>query len=113
MQEPARELAAYLDAFECRDASVPVVCNVTATATRDAAVLRERLKQQITAPVRWSASMQTLQGIDASPVLEVGTGSVLKGLHRRIHPDTRCSSVGERGALDAFLAEIATAPGSA
>lgn len=113
MQAPARELAAYLDTFACGDARVPVVCNVTATATQDAGLLRERLKQQITAPVRWSESMQTLHGIDASPVLEVGAGSVLKGLHRRIQPESRCTSVGERAALEAFLAEIATAPGSA
>ncbi len=105
MREPAAALAAYLDEFTVRDAAVPVVANVSAAAVQDGAALRELLKRQIRSPVRWQESMQTLRRRWPGPLLEVGAGTVLKGLLRRIDRAAECIAVGDRSALEGFLAK--------
>jgi [acyl-carrier-protein] S-malonyltransferase len=109
MRGPGAELAHYLDEFEVRDGRVPVVPNVTAEPETSGAALRALLARQIHSPVRWEAGMRALRRDFAGPLLEVGAGSVLKGLMRRIDRGAECDAVGERAGLEAFLAKIATA----
>jgi len=93
MAPAAERFGALLDRAAFRDATVPVVCNVDAEAVRDAEGLRERLRRQLTAPVRWVDCVNTLLELDAGALLEVGPGSVLTGLARRIAPEVRALSV--------------------
>ena len=109
MQEPARSLATTLDAVTMQDAQIPVVANVTAEPQQQADALRDLLKRQIASPVQWVDSMLALRRIDAGEVLEVGAGSVLKGLLKRIDKQASCTSMGDRAALEAFLQKTTTA----
>lgn len=101
MAPAAERFAALLDGAAFHDAEVPVVCNVDAAAVRDAAGLRERLRAQLTAPVRWVDCVQRLVALGADTLVEAGPGSVLTGLARRIAPEVRAMSVNN---LDAAVA---------
>ena len=94
MAEAAERFAAALDAIALTDPRVPVVCNVDAEPAYDANTLRERLRRQLTEPVRWDDSVRRMVGLGAESLVELGPGTVLTGLARRISPDVRAVSVG-------------------
>ena len=74
---------------------VPVVANVDAQPNQDAGRVRELLVAQVTAPVRWQESVARLAGLGVARGIEVGAGSVLRGLVKRIAPQIEVTSVGE------------------
>ncbi len=102
MRDPAEQLANHLDGVAFADARVPVIANVSARAERSGERLRELAKQQIASPVRWTDSMQTLSAEWSGTVLEVGAGSVLRGLLRRIDRGVNCVAVGDRAGLESL-----------
>jgi [acyl-carrier-protein] S-malonyltransferase len=84
------------------------VCNVDGRAVHTAAELRERLREQLTAPVRWIECVQRLLDLGAEALIEVGPGNVLSGLARRIAPGVRAVAVNTRdGATHLDLAMVA------
>ena len=93
-----------LRATPFRNASAPVIPNVTAAPTTDGDRLRELLIEQLTRPVLWVESMQALRTVDETDPLEVGPGKVLMGLMRRIDRGARVASLGDKAALDDWLA---------
>ena len=93
MADAAAEFARLLDAVALRDPSVPVVTNVDAAPVSSAAILRDRLGRQMVSAVRWEQTVHRLLGLGAEVLVEVGPGSVLTGLARRIAPDARAVSI--------------------
>jgi [acyl-carrier-protein] S-malonyltransferase len=93
MSAAATAFGAVLDGVSIADPHPPVVCNVDARDVRSAADLRERLRAQLTSPVRWIDCVHRLVDLGAEMLVEVGPGSVLSGLARRIAPDVRTVSV--------------------
>jgi [acyl-carrier-protein] S-malonyltransferase len=93
MAPAAERFASLLDAASFRDAAIPVVCNVDAAAVVDASGLRDRLRQQLTAPVRWVECVEALVALGVEALVEVGPGSVLTGLAKRIAPEVRGMSI--------------------
>jgi [acyl-carrier-protein] S-malonyltransferase len=61
----------------------PVIANVTAAPEADSSRIRSLLVEQITAPVRWSQTMDYLNSAGVSRSIEVGPGKVLSGLAKR------------------------------
>jgi len=97
-----------LEAVEFRDPRIPIVANATGEIVRDAETARRRLIEQLTAPVRWVASMERLGTLaDGATFVELGPGTVLAGLLKRILPGTTGRSVGTADEVDTFLAEAA------
>ncbi|HET7603884.1 MAG TPA: ACP S-malonyltransferase [Gemmatimonadales bacterium] len=96
LMEPAVPgLAAALDATAFSDPRFPVVANATATPVRTAAEARARLVEQLTAPVRWVASVETLAREAAGArFVEAGPGAVLAGLVRRTVPGVEAVTLG-------------------
>ena len=96
LMEPAVPgLAAALDATPFADPRFPVVANVTATPVRTATEARLRLVEQLTAPVRWVASVETLaREAPGARFVEAGPGAVLSGLVRRIVPGRETVTLG-------------------
>ncbi len=94
-------LRAQLAAIELGGPAFPVVSNVTAQPVSDPAEARRLLVEQLTSPVRWTASVQTMaaQGVDA--FVEVGPGSVLSGLVKRIAKGIPTRTVGTAAELEA------------
>ena len=77
-------LAEVLASVEMADPDFPVVANATAQAVESGPRGRELLVEQLTSPVRWIESMQTLAEYEPGLWIEPGPGSVLRGLLRRI-----------------------------
>ena len=95
LMEPARDrLARAIDATSFRSPRCPIVQNTTAQATSDPAVIQRELIAQLTAPVRWTQSMQTLLQHGVTEVIEVGPGNVLQGLFKKLDRSLPCSSAG-------------------
>ncbi len=83
MAEAAEAFAAVLAEVPFRDAKVPVMSNVDPSPQTAAAVLKERLAQQMTGPVRWREISLNLPEQAIETVVEVGPGKVLTGLIKR------------------------------
>ncbi|MGH7573702.1 MAG: ACP S-malonyltransferase [Longimicrobiales bacterium] len=94
MRDAQPGLAAALDAVTFGEPEFPVVSNVTAEPIRDAAAARRLLVDQLTVPVRWSACIETMVRAGTRQFLEIGPGSVLAGLLKRIARDREVRTIG-------------------
>jgi [acyl-carrier-protein] S-malonyltransferase len=86
----------------CSDPSVPVVGNVTAGLLNTADALKEDISAQLQSRVRWVDSVRFMMDRGVTTFLEVGTGSVLSGLIKRISPDATVLSLGNPTDFDAL-----------
>lgn len=94
MMEPAREeLAAAIEATTFSKPICPVYQNVTASAVSDADEIKKNLIIQLTAPVKWTQSVQQMIADGATSFTEVGPGKVLVGLVNKINRDMETISV--------------------
>ena len=85
LMEPAREgLASAIGATEITAPRCPVWQNVTAAPETSPARIRENLLRQLTSPVRWTASVRGMLAAGATDFTEIGPGTVLQGLVKRI-----------------------------
>ncbi|MCC7452906.1 MAG: ACP S-malonyltransferase [Crocinitomix sp.] len=85
LMEPAREeLAAAIAATTFSTPSCPVYQNVTANAVSDPIAIKENLMKQLTAPVKWTQTMEQMIADGCTSVVEVGPGKVLQGLFKKI-----------------------------
>lgn len=93
MMEPAREeLAQAIENTVFSTPICPVYQNVTATAVSDAQTIKENLIIQLTAPVRWTQSVQKMIADGATEFTEVGPGNVLQGLIKKINREAQTQS---------------------
>lgn len=85
LMEPARaELAAAIEATEIHSPVCPVYQNVDAKPHTDPAEIKANLVAQLTAPVRWTQSVQNMVADGADEFIELGPGKVLQGLVSKI-----------------------------
>ena len=85
LMEPARvELGEAIAATTFREPVCPVYQNVSATAEKDPERIKANLLAQLTSPVRWTQSVQAMIADGADTFIELGPGSVLQGLVKRI-----------------------------
>ena len=87
MQPASQKLATVMTSTPVHPPQVLVVSNVTAAPHGAPAAIRALLAQQVTSPVRWEESMRYLLGLGIRTFIEIGPGTVLKGLMRRIEPE--------------------------
>jgi len=93
MMEPAREeLAAAIEATEFSAPICPVYQNVTASAVSDPTEIKKNLIIQLTAPVKWTQSVQQMIADGATSFTEVGPGKVLVGLVNKINKEVETIS---------------------
>ena len=93
LMEPARiELEAAIAATPFHSPICPVYQNVTASAVSDPEEIKKNLIVQLTAPVRWTQTMNAMIADGCSEVVEVGPGKVLQGLFRKVSRDLPLSS---------------------
>lgn len=87
LMEPAREeLAAAIEQTTFGTPSCAIYQNVTTFAVRDAVEIKRNLILQLTAPVKWTQSVQNMVKDGATLFTEVGPGKVLQGLVKKIEP---------------------------
>jgi len=85
LMEPARaELAQAIEATTFNTPTCPVYQNVTASAITNPDEIKENLVAQLTAPVRWTQTMQQMIADGVSSFTEVGPGKVLQGLVKKV-----------------------------
>jgi len=93
LMEPAREeLAAAIENTTFSQPNCPIYQNVTASAITDENEIKANLISQLTAPVRWTQSVQQMITDGASHFTEVGPGKVLQGLVRKINREAETAS---------------------
>lgn len=108
LMKPAEvRLAPELRALATAAPRVPVVANVDAEPKRDAASAIEALVAQVSSPVRWEAVVQRLASEGVTTYVEVGPGTVLSGLVRKIHREAAVASFGSPADLAAVEALVA------
>jgi [acyl-carrier-protein] S-malonyltransferase len=103
MADVADRLAEAFEAETWSDARIPVVSNVTADPETDAGRIRALLAEQVRSPVEWVASVERLVREGVDEVVELGPGSALVGMVRRIAPDVRAVAVGDVAGLEAAV----------
>ena len=102
LMKPAEErLAPELRALETHDPRVPIIANVDAEPKRDAQGAIEALVAQVSSPVRWEAVVRRLASEGVTTYVEVGPGTVLSGLVKKIHREATVLSVGRPDDLAA------------
>jgi [acyl-carrier-protein] S-malonyltransferase len=104
MRPAEARLAPELRALQVADPSVPVVANVDAEVKRTAADAIEALVRQVSAPVRWEDVMRRLASEGVHKYVEVGPGTVLTGLGRKILRDAAFANIENPSGLDAVAA---------
>ena len=82
------------------------VANVTGGAVPEPEDIRRHLVEQVVKPVRWVSCMRALLNRRCSLFLEVGPGTVLRGLMRKIEPEARMVSAGTAAEIDSVSSEI-------
>ncbi|THV58924.1 ACP S-malonyltransferase [Flagellimonas alvinocaridis] len=93
LMEPAREeLAAAIEGTKFNTPACPIYQNVTTTAVSNADEIKKNLILQLTAPVKWTQSVQQMVQDGAKNFVEVGPGKVLQGLVKKINPDSETAS---------------------
>ena len=93
LMEPARiELANAIENTDFTSPICPVFQNVVANAVTDPLAIKKNLVDQLTAPVRWTQSVEKMVALGVNHFIEVGPGKVLQGLIRKINPQTKVSS---------------------
>jgi [acyl-carrier-protein] S-malonyltransferase len=94
LMEPAREeLADAIAGTTFSKPVCPVYQNVNALPSSDVAVIKRNLIAQLTAPVRWTQSVQQMTKDGAKTYVECGPGKVLQGLVKKISPEVEAISI--------------------
>lgn len=93
LMEPARiELEAAINATAFHTPVCPVYQNVTANAVSDPEAIKKNLVAQLTAPVRWTQTVEQMIADGATSFTEVGPGKVLQGLVKKVNKDIEAVS---------------------
>ncbi len=108
MESAAAALAEALESTPVAAPRVPVVMNVTGEATTDPDAIQDLLRRQITSPVRWQQSMETLLARGVERFLEPAPGRQLTNMLRRYDRETQVATCGDVAELDALTPWPAT-----
>jgi [acyl-carrier-protein] S-malonyltransferase len=94
LMEPAREkLQKAIEGTQFNTPICPIYQNVSTTAVIDVAEIKANLIAQLTAPVKWTQSVQQMVADGATEFVECGPGKVLQGLVKKIHPEAIVSGL--------------------
>lgn len=86
LMEPAREeLATAIENTQFTAPACPIYQNVSTTAVTDALEIKNNLIEQLTAPVKWTQSVQNMINDGATSFTEIGPGNVLQGLVKKVN----------------------------
>jgi [acyl-carrier-protein] S-malonyltransferase len=106
MQPAAEEMAIALSETTIIAPAVPVLSNVTVSPTSDPAIISRLLVEQVTGRVRWRESIMWFGAQGASHFVEIGAGSVLTGMSKRIVPDATSIALSSGADIAAFAASL-------
>ncbi|WP_085339048.1 ACP S-malonyltransferase [Aquidulcibacter paucihalophilus] len=106
MAPAAQEMAAALGATTINKPVVPVLSNVTVAPTQDPDTIAQLLVEQVTGRVRWRESIGWFAAQGATQFVELGAGSVLTGMSKRIAPEATSIALTGADEIAAFAASL-------
>ena len=107
LMKPAEDrLAPELRALETNQPGIPVIANVDAEPKRDAGAAIEALVRQVSSPVRWEDVVRRLAAEGVTTCIELGPGSVLAGLIKKIDRTIKVFSIEDEQGLTALEAAL-------
>ena len=84
----------------------PVISNVSAKPVSDPKLIRQLLVEQVTKMVRWRESILLLRELGVHKLVEVGSGTVLSGLTKRIDKSLSTACIADPSGIDSFVASL-------
>lgn len=106
MQQAADRLAEDLKAVQWADLKVPLINNAEARAIDRASEIRPSLIRQLASSVLWEDTVRTMKQLGVATFIEVGPGTVLTGLIKRIMPDATLLNVNDPMSLEMTLKSL-------
>lgn len=102
MTAAAERMAIALEETSMKDATAPIISNVTTQPIRQKDVAKKSLVDQVTGRVRWRESMAGLPAHGVTHAIEIGAGKVLTGLSKRISSDLTAFTINTPADITAF-----------
>lgn len=93
MAPAADEMKAALEAAKINSPIIPIVPNISLEPTQDVETIKRLLVEQVTGRVRWRETIEKLAQMGANQFVEIGAGSVLTGMSKRIAPDAKHTTI--------------------
>ena len=106
MKPAAERMADALNSVEISAPLIPLIANVTAKPVADPNSIRQLLIEQVTGMVRWRESILVLKELGVHKLVEVGSGTVLSGLSRRIDKSLSTTSISDPDGIDSFVESL-------
>ena len=106
MAEAAGAFAVEVDKARIEKASIPVAANATGALVREAAEVRQVMREQMPKPVQWEAGMRAMVALGAQVFLEAGAGRVLTGMAARIAPSVSAIPVEDAERLEQAISAL-------
>ncbi len=103
MEPVLSEFSDYMESFTFKTPTVPVVSNVTAQPLTDERSIREELLSQLRHCIQWQASVEYMSRNGITTYYEIGPGTVLSGLIKRISPDAITINLSGTDDIDALM----------
>lgn len=105
LMKPAKDkLKAVLDAIDVKEPVFDFISNIDAEVTRDPARIRMNLVNQLDHKTLWEASVRKAMELGVKDYLEVGPGTVLKGILKKIDPSLTVTTIHAAGDMEGLLA---------
>jgi [acyl-carrier-protein] S-malonyltransferase len=103
MQSAADKMRDALDKITIKTPVLPIMANVTASLQSNVDSIKKLLVEQVTGTVRWRESIMALKEKGVEKVVEVGSGTVLSGLMKRIDKEIAVQSIHSPADIEAFI----------
>lgn len=108
MKSAAEGMMIELAEAPISESEVPVVANVSAEFVRAADGIRQALAKQVMGSVLWEDSVRKMVECGVTRFVELGAGTTLAGMIKRIAPDVPTASIGNKASLEEFVREVAS-----
>lgn len=105
MKPAAERLKRVLDEMTIENATIPVIANVTAEEMTKADDIKVKLIEQIYSPVLWEDTIKKLLELNVDTFVEIGPGTVLSGLVRKVNRNVKTYAVSDNESLMAVVSE--------
>jgi len=106
MENAGKEFESFVSGLELNNASTPVITNVDASSTTDAADFKVKMPKQIYSSVHWTQTIQKMAADGVEIFVEIGPGKVLAGLNKKIAPETKVFNIFDKASLEATISSL-------
>ncbi|MBT2681319.1 ACP S-malonyltransferase [Bacillus sp. ISL-35] len=106
MKPAAERFEAVLDNISLKEASTPVIGNVTAEPMTEASEIKKRLVEQLYSPVLWEDSVTKMLELGVDTFVEIGPGKVLSGLVKKVNRSARTFAIYDAETCTAAVAAL-------